>query len=197
MLLTFFLHCWQNCNFRRQSTILMFFRTVSFFIISEIWVWNIHNFRANVSAKLSQLQFSFTNEQLMRNWISVEKCNSFLFNYGPHSKKFVEQLVEMSRKAVRAAFSLCGESFWKQRKFFWATWFFFIFLWLRAGKNFNFWRTFFCAADKKLRVASPEHSTSLMCFPNTSQFFHQFRALRSKLSHSKRKMFDAAIENAL
>ena len=194
MLLTFFLHCWQNCNFRRLSTILIFFRTVSFFIISGIWVWKIHTFRANVSAKLSQLQFRFTKEQLMRNWISLEKCNSLLFNYGPHSKKCVEQLMEMSIKAVRAAFSLWGESFWKQRKVLWATWFFFSLLWLRAEKNSTFDELFSALLTKNC-VSRAQHQLDV--FFELFSVFHQLRALRIKLSHSKQKMLGAAIENAL
>ena len=176
------LQCWQNCNFPRQSTFLIVFSHCNFF----------HPFR-NLSLKIPHFQSKClgtnvkTEIQLYKRKFDgkppfpLKSVTVSFINFGLQSKKCVEHLVEKSSKAVRAALCLCRESFWKQSKFSWATWFFFIFLWLRAEKNLT--SDFFSTLLTKICVLRLQ-SKNLNFFRTFFNFFKKLRDLRMNFSHS-------------
>ena len=69
----------KNCVLPLQSTNLkIFFEHFSIFSTNyEIWEWISYTLSAKCSAQLSKVYFTCTDDFLIKNWISAEKCNCF------------------------------------------------------------------------------------------------------------------------
>ena len=70
-------------------------------------------FSSKISAQSSKMHFTCTDEHLMKNWISAERCNLFFITFGFYEKK-CRILLEEFDKFVRAAFGAYGRSFWRK-----------------------------------------------------------------------------------
>ena len=99
----------------------------------------------------------------MRNWISVEKFNLFLFKYGPHSKKFVEQMVQKCPARPWELHFPCAGNFLKTKQFFWATWFFSSFCGLER-KRVQHLTNFFLHCWQEIWVLRLRSTAPTWCF---------------------------------
>ena len=113
--------------------------------------------------------------------ISVEKCNSFFYKFWSPIKKMCRTFGGIVQQGRESCIILVRRIFLKTKQFFWATWFFHLFV-AQSGKEFNFW-LFFYTADKKLRFASAEHKFEEL-FRTFFNFFNKLPDLRINFLHS-------------
>ena len=95
--------------------------------------------------------------------ISVEKCNSFFFKFWSAFKKVCRTIGGKVPQGRESCILFVRWIFLKTKQLFWATCFFFIFLWLRAEKNLTF-EEIFSALLTKNCVRRLQSTAPTWCF---------------------------------
>ena len=95
----------KNCVLPLQRTNLKFFieRFSIFSTNYELWDWTSYTLSAKCSAKLSKVHFTRTDDYLIKNLISAEKCNSFFISLGLQAKFAPDFCPKSSGTAIKTA----------------------------------------------------------------------------------------------
>ena len=170
----FFLHCWQNCVLRLQSTnLIIFFRSIlNFFIIFEIWInlfsFVMQNFRRSRQKCFLRVQMTIW-WKIGFPFENVIAVSSLLV---AKQKKYVALSLGRIWTALRSALYLYGWSFWEKKTEFLKKECFYQFG-LRAENIFWLLLTFFlyCWQNGTFH----RQSTILSIFSDIFNFSNQFR----------------------